>query len=870
LITAPAGFGKTTLVADWIENSQAIRPDMQFAWLSLDEDDNDVHRFFSYVAASVEKLEGVGQSIQAQLQALQPAPTKSLATALLNDSTAVSSPFALILDDYHVVNTRAIHEAVAFLLDHSPPQMIVVITSRVDPMLPLSRLRARGQMIEVRTDDLRFSADEAASFLRQGMGLTLSAEDVNALEARTEGWIAGLQMAALSMQGLEASDEIADFVTAFTGSHRYILDYLADEVLQQRPPGTREFLLQTSILDQLSGPLCDAVTGDQNGQAQLEQLEKANLFIAPMDNERRWYRYHALFADLLRHRLRRFYPDLAPVLYQRACTWYEERKQVETALHYALAGGDQRRAALLLDEVALELVNRAETAKILALVNRVPEELRSDYPRLCLGQAWAFIFSRQLDRVEPALALAEAHLERPDTLPVDLPAEMLSAMAVTIRAYLATWQQRYLEAIDLSVKAVKALEAQQVPHAQNLQGAAVLNLGITYKWLGNMVAAEEALVKATALNRKTKRIFAMAASVSHLMSVRIMQGQLGAAMKLGEQGQAWLEQHETVMFSQNLPAEGEIGLIMVTLCYERNELSAASAYLKRMQELYVLPTFWIRIILNDHLFYLHQALGERDIAIEYHQRIERIVANRDFSRIGLVRAQSARRALLLWRLLPDSDTMLGEAIQWANAAGIQPQDTFSYAQEKEYATLAHVLVDQNKADSALKLIESLCQAAEKTGRDGDLIGYCILHALALQSLGKREEAMEPMRQAIILAEPASYIRSFVDEGAPIVALLNQAASRGIAPRYVSRILAALPESLASKTAVRQPLVDPLSERELEVLRLLATGQSGPKIAEQLYVSVNTIKTHIRNIYGKLGVNSREGAIGRAQTLGLIA
>ncbi|MCP5094946.1 MAG: hypothetical protein GY943_05275, partial [Chloroflexi bacterium] len=627
LISAPAGFGKTTLATDWL--SQTKRP---FAWLSLDEDDNDLTRFFTYAAAAVQQIEGVGNSVQGLLQSPQLAPLKSLATAFINDCMAVSTPFILTLDDYHVITETAVNEAVTFLLDNLPPHLHLVITSRTDPLLPLPRLRARGQMTELRTDDLRFTAQEAASFLRQVMGLTLSIEEVSALETRTEGWIAGLQMVGLSMQGLKADNEIADFVADFTGSHRYIFDYLTDEVLRKRPSGTIEFLLQTSILDRLSGPLCNAVTGMNKSQSLLEELDEANLFIVPLDNNRHWYRYHHLFADLLRHRLRQTSPDLEKTLYHRASKWYEAQENIEIAIQYALAGGDQIRAASLLDQIALEFINTAEIGKLINLIKRIPETVRSDYPRLCLAHAWALAFIRQLDQIEPVLKMVETYLDKTQPLPSGFSADYLLATATTIRAYQARWQHRLSEAVTLSNKAIKTFSRLENPVEKNLIGVVTLNLGITHKLLGNISDSEKASVKAIAQNKEANRTFALAASIYQLMTLHIMQGRLLVTHTLGENGLAWIEQAAKIE-GRDFPAESEILEGLIKIKYEWNQLPAAQTHLEQKIKLQVISTLEGEISLNQHLFNLHQARTEFDKAGEYHQKIMKLLAEREASAV---------------------------------------------------------------------------------------------------------------------------------------------------------------------------------------------------------------------------------------------
>ncbi len=864
-ISAPAGFGKTTLATDWL--SQVERP---FAWLSLDEDDNDLTRFFTYAAAALQQIEGVGNSVQGLLQSPQPAPLKSLATAFINDCTAVSTPFILTLDDYHVITETAVNEAVAFLLSNLPPHLHLVIASRTDPLLPLPRLRARGQMTELRTDNLRFTAQEAASFLRQVMGLNLSIEEVSALETRTEGWIAGLQMVGLSMQGLKADDEIADFVADFTGSHRYIFDYLTDEVLRKRPSGTIEFLLQTSILDRLSEPLCDAVTGRNNSQALLEELDEANLFIVPLDNNRHWYRYHHLFADLLRHRLRQTSPDLEKTLHHRASKWYETQENIEIAIQYALAGGGHTRAALLLDQIALDFINTAEIGKLINLIKRIPEAVRSEYPRLCLAHAWALAFMRQLDQIEPVLKKVEIYLDKTQSLPSDFSADYLLAMATTIRAYQARWQHRLSEAVTLSNKAIKSFSRLENPAEQNLIGVVTLNLGITHKLLGNISDSEKASVKAITQNKEANRTFALSASIYQLMTLRIIQGKLLATHALGKNGLTWIEQAAKIE-GRDFPAESEILEGLIKIKYEWNQLPAAQTHLEQKIKLQVLSTLEGEISLNQHLFNLHQAHTEFDKADEYHQKIMKLLEEREAPVVYSFQAQSVRRALLLNRVHPSTEISM-QIDNWANITNIKLEEPIAYENEYAYATMAGVLITLGKPKDALPMIKQLSQLAERAGRYGDLIGYHILHALALQAQGESDKALLPLQDALVLAEPEGYIRTFVDEGEPLAALLRQIKGKDDKiVAYIQKLLTLFNvDKPHQPTPSPQLLQDALSEREMDVLRLLVTHLSGPEIAERLFISTNTFKTHTKNIYSKLNVKSRGTAVSRAQDLGLLS
>jgi LuxR family maltose regulon positive regulatory protein len=875
LISAPAGFGKTTLVTDWL--SQTVRP---FVWVSLDEDDNDLTRFFTYVAAAIQQIDGVGNSIQGLLQASQSVPPKVLVSAFINDCTPVNFPFILIFDDYHTITGTAANEAVAFLLDNLPPQLHLVITSRTDPLLPVPRMRAGGQVTELRTDDLRFTAGEAASFLQQVMGLKLSAGETSALETRTEGWIAGLQMAALSIQGLMGSDEIAAFVADFTGSHRYIFDYLTDEVLRKRPPDTQAFLLQTSLLDRLNASLCTAVTGQKNSQAILQAMDRSNLFLFPLDEKRQWYRYHHLFADLLHQRLQQRQPELIPDVYQRASQWYKERGEVETAIQYALVGEDIAEAARLLDKAAFDIIGRSELRKLHKLLESVPEEAQSRYPRLNLARAWLYMFFAEYDTAEKYLRQAEVNLEIISRLPAGMPALQMPAgfpealvrgNIATIRAYSATRQGYLSAAVTFSNEALAWLEEMPEENARQLRGTILIILGQTQIALDEVQEAETTYRHAIEHSKASGRIASVMAAYACMMNLQRQQGQLIAGKATGLQGLKWLRRSRPHS-AQLYPAEGEVRRELGSICYETNQLDEAKEHLARGQDVfrYTNPENYANCL---HLMFLVElAGGQFDTAVHIQQQIEPILSELPPIPYRKHAANRSERIRRLSHIQPETVRWPEEMRLWLTTLDAKQEEPINTRYEPGKLIQARVLAALGQPEAALSILNQLVDAAEAVSRFGDLIQYRVQQALVLNRLSQRETAVAHLGQAVTLAESNDYLRTFLDEAAALRPLLFQLPATPFRDKLISLFDREIQLESSSPTTSQvnhSSLMDPLSKRELEVLRLLPTGQTGPQIAGQLYLSNNTVKTHIKNIYSKLNVNSRAEAIERAQTLGLI-
>jgi LuxR family maltose regulon positive regulatory protein len=887
LIAAPAGFGKTTLASEWL--AVCGRP---AAWLSLDEGDSDPTRFLTYLVAALRPIApAIGEELLGVLQSPQPPPPEAVLTALLNIVATVPDHFMLVLDDYHLLDARSIDQAVAFLIERLPPQVHLVITTREDPQLPLARLRARGQLTELRASDLRFTTSEAAAFFKEVMDLDLSMEEVAALESRTEGWIAGLQLAALSMHG---RDDTAQFVRAFAGDNRYIVDYLIEEVLRGQPETVRSFLLQTSILERLHGPLCNAVTGQEQGQAQLEALHRGNFFVVPLDDRRQWYRYHHLFAEVLQAHLRAEQPDLVAVLHRRASAWHEQHGSATDAIHHALAGEDFARAAHLV-ELAWPAIRRSrQDATLLGWLKALPDQVLRVRPVLGAAYAHVLLSSGVFEGVEERLRDAERWLDtnadrrtRPGTPSAQTSPEPDRRMAVVdeeafrrlpgtialARAGLA------LARGDVSGTVIYAQQTLDLAPEQDelTRGGAAGFLGLAAWASGDLEVAHRTYADGMASLQKAGNIADAINGAITLAAIRIAQGRLRQARRTYEQAlQLANSQGELV-----LRGTADIYVGMSELAREQNNLLAATQLLLHSQELGEHTGFpQIRYRRHVAMARIREAEGDLDSALTLLDEAERLYMS-DFSpNVRPIAALKVRVWLAQGRL--------SEALDWAREQGLSAQDTLSYGREFEHITLARVLLARSKRDrsghatrEAIGLLARLLEAAQKGQRTGSVIEILVLQALAHQMQSDIPAALAPLSRALTLAEPEGYVRIFVDEGPPMARLLSAATAQGIVPGYVEKLLAAFDQrsgirdqgsavpGLAPDPRSPTPVVEPLSERELDVLRLLGTDLSGPEIARALMVSLNTLRTHTKNIYDKLGVNNRRAAVHRAEELKLL-
>jgi LuxR family maltose regulon positive regulatory protein len=839
LVSAPAGFGKTTLVSEWV--SSCGRP---VAWLSLDKGDNDPTIFLAYLVSALRTIKpGIGVGILSILDTTQsrPPPTESLLAMLLNELTSISDDLILVLDDYHVIEARSLNQAVTFLIEHLPPRIHLVIVSREDPSFPLALYRARGQLVELRAADLRFAPAEAAEFLKRAMGLDLSAEDTTALEHRTEGWITGLQLAAISMQG---RDDATTFIKSFTGSHRFVLDYLLEEVLQRQSAGIQTFLLRTSILDRLCGPLCDAVLLDApgSGQKTLEYLERSNLFIVSLDNERHWYRYHHLFADLLRQRLRQSMAELKEDaakgeagLHERASKWFDGNGQDIEAFQHAAAADDIERAERLIDDKGLSH-RFSGRAILLGWLASLPAQVLDAKPSLWVKYASALLGGGQTTGVEEKLQAAEAVLLGKES--EDKTRDLIGQIAAA-RATLAL--TRY-EPDAMITHALRALE--YLP-SDNLYSRFVANwtVAFAHRLRGDRAAAGRAFTEALSTAKASGNV----------------RGAFLATLCLGDMDELENRLYQAVenyrralqLFGDQLPpsaSEAYLGLARVF--YEWDDLDAAQEYAEQSLQLARQYDRLIDRLIVGQVFMARLKLARRDVAGAAAMLAETEQSVRQNNFVHRVPEVAAAQALVLLR-------------QGDIAAAAHLAQTHDLPISR-----ARVHLAQGDPSAALAVLVPYRQQVEAKGWADERLKAMIVQAVALHAHGEMAKAVQVLGDALALAEPGGFIRIFVDEGPLMAVLLREAAKHGTASNYVHQLLAALGEA-EGRIPATQLLIEPLSERELEVLRLLGTELNGPEIARELMVTLNTMRTHTKSIYNKLGVNNRRMAIRRAEELDLL-
>jgi LuxR family maltose regulon positive regulatory protein len=889
LVCAPAGFGKTALLADWARGGgQSV------AWLGLDGDDSDPARFWRYAVAALDRAR---PGLAGRVGPPPPGSVEGLVAALINELAADPGPdeVLLVLDDYHLVDSGPVHESVAFLLENLPPGLRVVVSSRADPPLPLARLRARGQLAELRTADLRFIAEEAAALLGETAGPGLPGTAAAALVARTEGWAAGLQLAGLSLRG---HADPAGFAAAFSGSHRFVLDYLADEVLDGQPAQVRAFLLETSVLERLSGELCDAVTGRPGSQAMLADIERAGLFLTPLDEVRGWWRYHHLFADLLCARLQAEQPGRAVALHRAAAAWYDEHDLADDAVRHALAAGDTEWAARLVERHVETLLGRSEGATLRRWLSALPAESIRDRPRLCLAQAYSAAQGFQVEALEALLDDAEHAFAANGDEPYEDPAGRSASVLANVPAGIA-----FLRASLARLRGDAALAADHNRQAlaQLAEGEWLMHSFVRWSqagadWLrGRLGPAErglaEVLAELRAADEAVRRVGGEPAEVLHaveggagfftgFLAMRVCYD-LGQVQRARGNLDAAL-----ATFRQALEAAGEssqkahAGLAHVGLAevlYERDELAAALDHATRgvtlCRQLAYTPPLATGMAVVARIRHAHgDAAGALEAMGEAGQ------AGLSPQVTALLNPVPSQRAQLL---LAQGD--VHTAAQWTTAAGLSPDDEPDYPREPAYLLLARVLLAQHDPGAALTLLERLLGAAASQGRVGSVIEIHALRVLALAARGDRVGALTVLTEALTLARRHGYIRVLADEGAPMRALLaqlpaarpgQQHAAPPIDPGYFGALLRACGQADAvppqRRAAAALPgLAEPLTDRELEVLRLLAAGRSNQRIAHDLVVALDTVKKHVTHLLGKLGATNRTEAVARARQLGLI-
>jgi LuxR family maltose regulon positive regulatory protein len=896
LISAPAGFGKTTLLIDWLRQI-ALPQDLDqpavpaLAWLSLDADDNDPARFFAYLVGALETAHPeVGADARALYASPQTPPLKSALTVLLNALVQLEIPTLLVLDDYHTVEHQAIHTAMTFFVEQLPPQVHLVIATRADPPLPLARMRSRRELCELRERDLRFSPQEASIFFREAMGLSLTAEDVHTLEQRTEGWISGLQMAALALQAGLAhpraldADHVARFIAAFDGSHRHVIDYLAQEVLNQQPPEIQRFLCQTAVLDRLTAPLCDAVTGRTDSDAILATLEHGNLFVVPLDEQREWYRYHHLFDDFLTSYVQQHMSSQLADLHCWAAEWYEGQGLLEEALPHVLAARDIAWATRLLEQIALQVLMRGETTRLLHWLDALPQALIRDRLRLHLIYAETLFVAGQLAEAGDHLQAIE------DQIAVGAADPDLGDLRAQIKAMRA-YEALYLG--DLAQGFAMAREAQREMASDNLilQSMITWIVGFAEYFGRDVAAAQETLRETLEQGQASGNILVTTLSIFITGYTQLLQGRLRQAQALYERGlrltQATSSIVHTPWRSPHVPGVSLLYQGLAEVQRERNALEEAAITIGRCLEL---AEAWgnAEVLVDSYVVQarIRHALQDRPGAQEAIERAMQFVRE---DKVALLTARQVRahqaRLYIAWG---ESDpAVLQGAARWA-AEHVPGEVATSFGDTHislfvnwiEGSTLIRLHLARGEFEQALARVASLLRAAQAGGWHGIGIDLLSLRALALQGLQDTQRALEVLQQALDLAEPEGYVRSVIDAGPAMKALLRKAQARGLAPhtatpgrasQYVARLRRALGDDATpgEPPAPHEALVEPLSERERQVLGLIAEGLTNREIAERLYLAVSTIKTHINNLYAKLGVSKRTQAIARGRQLGLL-
>lgn len=864
LVSAPAGFGKTTLVADW-----ANELDLPIAWLSLDEGDNELSRFVTYTVAALQQIDPeLGQDTLRLLQMSEKPSSEAIITLLINQLDTLEQKILLVLDDYHVINNLDVHQAVSLLIEQLPSYLHLIILSRTDPPFPLARLRVRQQMTEIRDKELRFTEAEATAFFNKSMSLELPPDDVAALEARTEGWIAGLQLAALSLRGHKDKHQ---FVKNFAGSHRQVIDYLSEDVLKLQDERVQNFLLNTSILERLSGPLCDAVTSRNDSQKMLEELEQANLFIIPLDDERIWYRYHHLFADFLRIQLRHHQPEQSNELHQRAAGWYENNDLISEAVEHALSAKDFERASRLI-EIAAETILwvQGQWTTLLRWLEALPNETIYAHPSLALFHAWALFITGQWNAVIPILPDVKKAISTVEQSAVQ---ENMLGEVATVEACVIYETGNMDRCIELAHKAQALLAKNNLM----TRGAANYVLGLAYFGNNNFEAAHQAYQDAVVESRQADNPIITLVATGSLVQLALKQGRLRQADELYRQAIQLGKQESGVVLGPVGVACVHMGEVM----REWNQLESAEQILLEGIELCRQQQSMPEIVLEGTLTLarVQQASGDvhgaaealsqaEDQLTQFHARSGDVKVIIFYVEISRVR---------LWLVQGN----LAPALQWSIKHGLVDASESEAASPEHVILLARIYLAQDKLEASLRLLDQLPKKPMTENVSSVVIEILILRALALYRMDDIREALAALAQALSLAEPEGYIRLFVDEGDSMRQLLQQTATQHADSEYVFQLLSAFPtiEDRADKSTT-QPHIDIevdetnsraklLNGREREVLRFMAAGLSNPEIARELHLSINTIKWYTSLIYRKLGVKKRAEAVNQAHDLGIL-
>ena len=858
LLSAPAGFGKTTLLTQGLTGAAGLR--RRVGWLSLDEADNDPHRFLEHVVAALETVRELPEA-RALVTAAAPVAAEAVLTSLVNELDLQPGRTVLALDDYHVITAPAVHQAVTFLLEHLPPQTSLAIATRADPPLPLSRLRARGELLELRAADLRFTPDEAAAFLGDVMGLRLDPEAVTALELQTEGWAAGLQLAGLSLRDV---GDTAGFVAQFSGSHRFVLDYLVDEVLRHQPEPVRRFLLETSVLSRMTGALCDRLTGDADGNAQLESLDRANVFIVGLDDRREWYRYHHLFGDALRSRLAAESPDRLPELHRAASEWFADHGLAEDAVAHALASGDPSYAADLVESVLPELRRERRDVMMRDWLMSLPPDVVRDRALLGTYLAWVRLVAGDLDGVQVALRDAEAAFAAHPPVPPSNASAAVREELRTLPATMAIFRASAAQAGgdgDATRRHALAALALTGPDDHMARGGALGFVGLAAWGNGNLTEAVDTFSQAVQSMGAAGDVADLLGSTVVLADMWSGRGRPDQARRLLEGALATAQEHP----GEALATLGDLHVAMADVLVEQNVLEAAAGHLDAAANLGEAAS----LLENRYRWYvtmarLQRAQGDLETAAGLLRQAQPLHLPGFFPDLRPIPAQLARLHL--------AQGQLEQAQSWADRRTTSQGDGRTYLDEFAQLTVVRLLIAQFRRtgarellDEAVQLLEDLVPGAIVGGRDGSLLEIGILRAMAHQAGADLAGATRELGNVLEAAGKGGYVRLVLDEGSPMLDLLNQLTGPADAAGYVRLLL----DAAHAQPAVETARAEGLSEREVEVLRLLASARTGPQIADDLFVSINTLRTHTKHIFTKLDVNTRRAAVERATELGVL-